>query len=544
MHTLERREAVIVLDYGSQYSRLITRRIRECQVYSELLPASTTLAQLQQNEHLDIKGFILSGGPASVYDADAPACDPAILNSGLPVLGICYGMQLLAMQLGGHVAPAQGLREYGPAIIELLSEVDQASFRIFAGITTPLTERLDASGASMVRLPVWMSHGDSVDILPPGFHVLATTESNPVAAIAHPQGLIGLQFHPEVTHTPQGKDIIRNFLFRVCACTPSWTAGRVIEETVELIREQVGTERVLCGLSGGVDSAVAALLVHAAVGPQLTCVFVDTGLLRAGEREQVVATFGEHMHIPLVVVDARERFLDRLAGVVDPEQKRKIIGTEFIRVFEAEAERLAEQKGLIKFLTQGTLYPDVIESTSHDTASTAQRIKTHHNVGGLPADMLLKLVEPLRMLFKDEVREIGAALGLPEEWVWRHPFPGPGLAIRIIGAVDEQRLETLRAADKIVIEEIRKAGIYRELGQAFAVLTPLQSVGVMGDIRTYANVVAVRAVTTGDFMTADWAKIPPELLGRISNRLVNEVPAINRVVYDITSKPPATIEWE
>ncbi len=544
MHTLERREAVIVLDYGSQYSRLITRRIRECQVYSELLPASTTLAELKKNEHLDIKGFILSGGPASVYDADAPACDPAILNSGLPVLGICYGMQLLAMQLGGHVAPAQGLREYGPAIIEILPEVDQASFRIFAGITTPLTERLDASGASIVRLPVWMSHGDSVDALPPGFRVLATTESNPVAAIAHPQGYIGLQFHPEVTHTPQGKDIIRNFLFRVCNCMPSWTAGRVIDETVALIREQVGTERVLCGLSGGVDSAVAALLVHAAVGPQLTCVFVDTGLLRADEREQVVATFGEHMHIPLVVVDARKRFLDKLAGVIDPEQKRKIIGTEFIRVFEAEAERLAEQNGPIKFLTQGTLYPDVIESTSHDTASTAQRIKTHHNVGGLPADMLLKLVEPLRMLFKDEVREIGAALGLPEEWVWRHPFPGPGLAIRIIGAVDEQRLETLRVADKIVIDEIRKAGIYRELGQAFAVLTPLQSVGVMGDIRTYANVVAVRAVTTGDFMTADWAKIPPELLGRISNRLVNEVPAINRVVYDITSKPPATIEWE
>lgn len=546
MHTLERREAVIVLDYGSQYSRLITRRIRECQVYSELLPASTTLAELKQNEHLDIKGFILSGGPASVYDTNAPACDPAILNSGLPILGICYGMQLLALQLGGHVAPASGLREYGPAIIQVVpgAAADEANYRIFEGITAPSEPTSKQDDESTLRLPVWMSHGDSVDVLPPGFRVLATTESNPVAAMAHPQGYIGLQFHPEVSHTPQGKEIIRNFLFRICDCTPSWTPGRVIEETVELIRERVGTERVLCGLSGGVDSAVAALLVHQAVGSQLTCVFVDTGLLRAGEREQVVDTFAEHMHIPLVVVDARARFLDRLAGVVDPEEKRKIIGTEFIRIFEAEAERLAEKNGPIQFLTQGTLYPDVIESTSHDTASTAQRIKTHHNVGGLPADMLLKLVEPLRMLFKDEVREIGAALGLPEEWVWRHPFPGPGLAIRIIGAIDEQRLETLRAADKIVIEEIRKAGIYRELGQAFAVLTPLQSVGVMGDVRTYANVVAVRAVTTGDFMTADWAKIPPDLLGRISNRLVNEVPAINRVVYDITSKPPATIEWE
>jgi GMP synthase (glutamine-hydrolysing) len=548
MHTLERRPAVIVLDYGSQYSRLITRRVRECQVYSELLPASTTLAQLQRNEHLDIKGFILSGGPASVYDEDAPACDPAILSCGLPILGICYGMQLLAMQLGGHVAPAQGLREYGPATIEVLpgAAADKESYRIFEGITvsSEQTEKLNSPAESTLRLPVWMSHGDSVDVLPPGFRVLASTESNPVAVMAHPRGYIGLQFHPEVTHTPQGKEIIRNFLFRVCNCTPSWTPGKVIEETVELIREQVGTERVLCGLSGGVDSAVAALLVHAAVGPQLTCVFVDTGLLRAGEREQVIATFDDHMHIPLVVVDARERFLTSLAGVVDPEQKRKIIGTEFIRVFEAEAERLAEQNGPIKFLTQGTLYPDVIESTSHDTASTAQRIKTHHNVGGLPEDMVLTLVEPLRMLFKDEVREIGAALGLPEDWVWRHPFPGPGLAIRVIGAIDEQRLETLRAADKIVIEEIRNAGIYRELGQAFAVLTPLQSVGVMGDLRTYANVVAVRAVTTGDFMTADWARLSSDLLARISHRLVNEVAAVNRVVYDITSKPPATIEWE
>jgi GMP synthase (glutamine-hydrolysing) len=389
-----------------------------------------------------------------------------------------------------------------------------------------------------------MSHGDSVDQLPSGFHVLARTDSNPVAAIASPQGLIGLQFHPEVTHTPQGKDILRNFLFLICNCEPTWTPSEVIEDAIERIRGRVGNERVICGLSGGVDSAVAALLVHKAIGDRLTCIFVDTGLLRAGEREQVVDTFSNHMQIPLVVVDARQRFLKRLANVVDPEEKRMIIGEEFIRVFEAEAKRLEENLGPIKFLAQGTLYPDVIESTSHDTAATAKRIKTHHNVGGLPEDIAFTLVEPLRMLFKDEVREIGLALGLPEEWVWRHPFPGPGLAIRVIGAVDEQRLEILRAADSIVIEEIRKAKIYRELGQAFAVLTPVQSVGVMGDGRTYANVIAVRAVTSGDFMTADWARLDPDLLGRIANRLVNEIPEINRVVYDITSKPPATIEWE
>src|SRR6266567_255946 len=441
MQSSERRQAIIVLDFGSQYSRLITRRVRECHVYSELVPATTTLAQLQQNPHLDIRGFILSGGPSSVYGEQAPSCDPAILQSGLPILGICYGMQLLAQQLGGHVAYASGKREYGPATIEIL-------------------------------------------------------------------------------------------------------ASSAIEEALEQIRQRVGLERVICGLSGGVDSAVAALLVHKAIGNQLTCVFVDTGCLRAGEREQVVDTFSRHLHIPLVVVDAGQRFLARLAGVIDPEQKRKIIGEEFIRVFEEEALRLAEQGEPIAFLAQGTLYPDVIESTSHDTASTATRIKTHHNVGGLPAEMSLKLVEPLRMLFKDEVREIGVALGLPEDWVWRHPFPGPGLAIRIIGAVDEAQLETLRAADTIVIEEIRRAGIYRELGQAFAVLTPLQSVGVMGDGRTYANVVAIRAVTTGDFMTADWARLSPDLLARISHRIVNEVPGVNRVVYDITSKPPATIEWE
>ncbi|MFL5706682.1 MAG: glutamine-hydrolyzing GMP synthase [Ktedonobacteraceae bacterium] len=549
MQSSERRPAIIVLDFGSQYSRLITRRVRECHVYSELVPATTTLAQLQQNPHLDIKGFILSGGPASVYDEHAPACDPAILQSGLPVLGICYGMQLMAQQLGGHVAHSVERREYGPATIEIQADaiLDKRALRIFEGIaiSPAQTERPEQpSEQTPLRLPVWMSHGDSVDTLPADFVVLACTESTPVAAIASPEGLVGLQFHPEVTHTPQGKDIIRNFLFRICGCEPGWTANAVIEETVEQIRQQAGRERVICGLSGGVDSAVAALLIHKAVGDQLTCVFVDTGCLRAGEREQVVDTFSSHLHIPLVVVDARQRFLARLADVIDPEQKRKIIGEEFIRVFEEEALHLEQEQGPIAFLAQGTLYPDVIESTSHDTAATATRIKTHHNVGGLPEDMTFKLIEPLRTLFKDEVREIGQALGLPEEWVWRHPFPGPGLAIRIIGAVDETRLTTLRAADTILIEEIRRAGVYRELGQAFAVLTPIQSVGVMGDGRTYANVVAIRAVTTGDFMTADWARLSPDLLGRISNRIVNEVPGVNRVVYDITSKPPATIEWE
>lgn len=549
MQSSERRQAIIVLDFGSQYSRLITRRVRECHVYSELVPATTTLAQLQQNTHLDIKGFILSGGPASVYDELAPACDPAILQSGLPVLGICYGMHLLAQQLGGHVAHNLGQREYGPATIEVQAgtTLDRRTLRIFEGISISpeQTDRLEqAPETTPLRLPVWMSHGDSVDTLPEDFAVLASTESTPVAAIANPQGLVGLQFHPEVSHTPQGKEIIRNFLFRICGCEPGWTANAVIEETVANIRQQAGRKRVICGLSGGVDSAVAALLIHKAVGDQLTCVFVDTGCLRAGEREQVVDTFSSHLHIPLVVVDAHQRFLARLADVIDPEQKRKIIGEEFIRVFEEEALHLEQEQGPIAFLAQGTLYPDVIESTSHDTAATATRIKTHHNVGGLPADMTFKLIEPLRTLFKDEVREIGQALGLPEEWVWRHPFPGPGLAIRIIGAVDETRLATLRAADTILIEEIRRAGVYRELGQAFAVLTPIQSVGVMGDGRTYANVVAIRAVTTGDFMTADWARLSPDLLGRISNRIVNEVPGVNRVVYDITSKPPATIEWE
>lgn len=546
---VERRQAIIVLDYGSQVSRLITRRIRECHVYSELVPATTTLADLQSREHLDIKGFILSGGPSSVYDENAPACDQAILESGLPVLGICYGMQLMAHQLGGHVALAHGTREYGPATIEIVegAESDRETFRIFEGLhpSPEQTRHLDKPATrEPLRLPVWMSHGDSVDQLPEGFKVLATTESNPVAVIAHPRGLVGFQFHPEVTHTPQGKELIKNFLFRICGCEENWTAEKVIDEAVERIRRQVGQERVLCALSGGVDSAVAALLVHRAIGDQLTCMFVDTGCMREGEGEQVVETFRNHLHIPLVAIDASERFLGKLEGITDPERKRKIIGEEFIRVFEEEAVKLASEQGQITFLAQGTLYPDVIESTSHDTANTATRIKTHHNVGGLPEEMVFQLVEPLRMLFKDEVREIGLELGLPEEWVWRHPFPGPGLAIRVIGEVTKEKLDILRRADTIVIEEIRKAGVYRELGQAFAVLTPIQSVGVMGDGRTYAHLVAVRAVTTGDFMTADWARLSPELLARISNRLVNEVKEVNRVVYDITSKPPATIEWE
>jgi GMP synthase (glutamine-hydrolysing) len=525
-----RREAIAIIDFGSQYSRLIARRVRESRVFCELLPASATLADLQA---LGARGVILSGGPDSVYDAGARTVDQAILESGLPILGVCYGMQLLAQQLGGRVEPHTGRREYGPAEITLLDSAgDGARAALFAGI--------DAGPDA--RLAVWMSHGDSVGAPPAGFTVTAASETGVIAAIADERGRIGIQFHPEVRHTPQGAAMLENFLFRVCGCSPTWVPGAFIDEAIERIRAQVGDGRVICGLSGGVDSAAAALLIHRAIGERLTCIFVDTGCLRAGEPEQVVETFQSHLRIPLVAVDARARFLSRLRGVVDPEAKRRVIGEEFIRVFEAEAGKL-NREGVVGFLAQGTLYPDVIESASHDVGG-AQKIKTHHNVGGLPEHMRLKLVEPLRYLFKDEAREVAGELGLPEEWVWRHPFPGPGLAVRVIGEVTEERLGVLRAADSIVIEELRRAGLYRRVSQAFAVLTPVQSVGVMGDGRTYGSLLAIRAVTTDDFMTADWARLPDEVLARMANRIVNEVPAVNRVVYDITSKPPATIEWE
>ncbi|HST89403.1 MAG TPA: glutamine-hydrolyzing GMP synthase [Ktedonobacterales bacterium] len=533
------REMVAILDYGSQYSRLIARRVRECNVYCELLPADTTLDDLRR---LGAKGVILSGGPDSVYDAGARQVDQAILESELPVLGICYGMHLLAHQLGGHVEPHTGRREYGPAHIALLeaqSDEDAGEYlpdAIFAGLI------VEESGEQDSVLDVWMSHGDSVGDLPPGFVATARSSSGTLAAMGDARGRYGIQFHPEVAHTPHGKALLENFLYRVCGLAPTWTSGAFIEEAVARIREQVGAGRVICGLSGGVDSAVAALLVHQAIGNKLTCIFVDTGCMRAGEPEQVAQTFRAHLRIPLVMVDARERFLSRLAGVTDPEEKRRIIGEEFVRVFEAEADLLRAREP-VEFLAQGTLYPDVIESTSHD-ASAAQKIKTHHNVGGLPADLRFQLIEPLRYLFKDEVRQVGMELGLPEQRVLRQPFPGPGLAIRIIGEVTAERLDTLRDADWIVIDEIKGAGLYRSLWQSFAILTPVRSVGVMGDGRTYANVVAIRAVTSEDGMTADWAKLPYEVLGKISSRIVNEVPGVNRVVYDISSKPPATIEWE
>ena len=518
-------DSVIVLDFGSQFAQLIARRVRELNVYSELLPHDTPWEELERRHP---KAIILSGGPMSVYDEGAPKPDAGVWSGRIPVLGICYGAQLMAHELGGDVL-ATGKREYGPATVTITD-----GDGLFQGLDRDQ--------------PVWMSHGDSITRLPDGFVSTAQTDSSPFAGLAAPErNLWGIQFHPEVVHTPAGRDVLRNFVVGMAGANPTWTPANFIDQTVAGIRERVdahaaatGSEGlVICALSGGVDSAVAAALVHRAVGDRLTCIYVDHGLMRKKESELLRVTFERELGMRLVMVDARRRFLDRLAGVEDPEQKRKIIGDEFIRVFEEEAGKL----GRIDFLTQGTLYPDVIESATSETKA-AQKIKTHHNVGGLPADLRFQLIEPLRYLFKDEVRAVGLELGLPEAMVHRQPFPGPGLAIRIIGEVTAERLDTLRDADWIVIDEIKAAGLYRSLWQSFAILTPVRSVGVMGDGRTYANVVAIRAVTSEDGMTADWAKLPYDVLGKISSRIVNEVPGVNRVVYDISSKPPATIEWE
>ena len=510
-------EGIIVIDFGSQYSHLIARRIRELKVYSEVFTASSTWETVR---HINPKGVILSGGPASVYDPGAPRIPDWVFERDLPVLGICYGMQALVHQLGGEVVPGQS-QEYGSAVLHQ-----------------------DGGEASLFKeLPptfqVWMSHGDRIATLPPGFSSLAYTENSPVAALGNGNGIFGLQFHPEVNHTPLGQSILENFLVRICDCRESWTPGNFVSDSIKRIQEQVGDGRVICALSGGVDSAVTAMLLHKAIGDQLTCIFVNNGLLRLEEPERVQDTFKRNMGLNLVYADASERFLTELAGVIDPEQKRKVIGEEFIRVFEEAASGL----GQTDFLAQGTLYPDVIESETPENRASA-RIKTHHNVGGLPENMKLKLVEPLRYLFKDEVRQVGLELGLPEEMVYRQPFPGPGLAIRIIGEVTVERCDMLRACDWIVIDEIKAAGLYGQIWQSFAVLTDNRTVGVMGDYRTYGFVCAIRAVSSEDAMTADWVRLPYEVLARMSNRIVNEVPGVTRVVYDITSKPPGTIEWE
>ncbi|MBI2773189.1 MAG: glutamine-hydrolyzing GMP synthase [Chloroflexi bacterium] len=525
------RPTIAILDFGSQYTQVIARRVRESRVYCEIFPHDITAKELEEH---GVVGVILSGGPASVYEAGAPGIDAAILRGRWPVLGICYGMQLMAHVLGGEVA-LEGKREYGPATLEVTQRA-----AIFEGLGT--SER------------AWMSHGDTVRRLPDGFHAIASTERLAVAAMSDGAKRFGVQFHPEVAHTPRGGEVLRNFLYRVVGAKGDWTSAAFVDEAVAEIRSEIGAGHAICALSGGVDSAVAAALVAKAIGDRLTCVFIDTGLMRLNEGAEVIRMFGTRLR--LVHVDASERFLRRLEGVEDPERKRAIIGEEFIRVFEEEAAKIARSLGVkgggapllgqtskLDHIVHGTIYPDVIESKSRDSKTSA-RIKTHHNVGGLPADMTLVNVEPLRRLFKDEVRRVGAELAIPEDTLWRHPFPGPGLAVRVLGPVDREKLDILRCADAIFLEELRAADLYRTVAQAFAVLTPVRSVGVQGDYRTYGYLVALRAVTTDDFMTADWARLPYDLLERASARIVNEVPSVNRVVYDVSSKPPATIEWE
>lgn len=507
-------ELVLILDFGAQYTQLIARRVRECRVYCEIVPFDTPVAEIVARQP---GGLILSGGPASVYEPGAPRCDAAIYETGIPILGICYGTQLMAFQLGGKVS-AGDHKEFGRTELEVMD-------------TDGLFEGLDKQQIA------WMSHGDLVEAPPAGFVASARTQSTPVAAMEdRTRKLFGVQFHPEVVHTPFGKELLRNYLHGQCGMHGLWTPASFVETAIKAIRAEVGSDGVVCGVSGGVDSSVVAALVHKAIGDQLTCVFVNHGLLRKNEAESVRRAFADEFKINLVYVDASERFLKKLAGVKDPERKRKIIGEEFVRVFEEHAAKLEG----VKYLAQGTLYPDVIESGTKNAAV----IKSHHNVGGLPEDMDLEVLEPVRYLFKDEVREVGEELGLPNEMIWRHPFPGPGLAIRCIGEVTPDRVATLSEADSIVIDEIKRAGLYRDVWQALAVLAPVRSVGVMGDQRTYADTIIVRAVTSEDAMTADWARLPYDVLALISNRIINEVPGVNRVVYDISSKPPATVEWE